>query len=216
MSIYVPPFQKQLDGTRCGGSNCSPRSHAMAAMRDRQGVNPKKTSAPWQPTGNFIRDKVTPYSCDSTNLVAKIADVLYKYYGITFRQAGVISWSDAVSLIVAGRGMTTAIRYSVLHGTRFDACPGFNGNHRIYVNQRAYFAAGAVYGGSAAGYYFRVGDPLADGRWLYSIGKYAPHGYKWWPASLLKKACGATILYVGGSALGSGSVFGNFTHDTVP
>src|SRR3990172_1803685 len=216
MSVYVPPFVPQLDGTRCAGSNCSPTAHSIAAMRHRQGSDPAG-SAPWPPTPKYIRNQVTPTSCDSVNLVPKIATVLIDKYGITLLQKGLHAFSDAVTLIRSGRGMTFAGGYGAVLGTRHAASATFKGNHRFFVNQRAWLKAGTIlvrYGNGAVvraasdGRFFRVADPLANGRKLAN-GKYAPKGYQWWTPSFLKKVAGACAVSSG--PIGAGYIYGNYT-----
>jgi hypothetical protein len=103
-----------------------------------------------------------------------------------------VPWATFQSLIISGRGAILQIRYSVIAPTRFDASPGFTGNHAVYVNERR----------SSDGAYL-VYDPLADHR---RAG--IPQGPQWWPASLVKAAAYA----VPGTA--TGCVNASFTRDT--
>lgn len=103
-----------------------------------------------------------------------------------------VPWTTFRSLIIAGRGAVLQIRYSVIAPTRFDASPGFTGNHAIYVNERR-SSDGA----------FLVYDPLADGR---RAG--IPKGPQWWPASLLQRAAYAM------PGTDPGTVNASFTRDT--
>ena len=85
------------------------------------------------------------------------------------------------------------IRYSVIAPTKYDASPGFTGNHAVYVNERR-----------ASDGAFLVYDPMADHR---RAG--IPQGPQWWPASLLQRAAYA----MPGTA--AGCVNASFTRDTV-
>lgn len=162
----------------------------MAAHRSRKGVDPQ-TSGPWPPMPQPIRARISGTSCRGTTLNESDA-ATQALYRVDLLVRYAIPWSSFHSLIVSGRGASVSIKYSVIAPTKFDASPGFYGNHAVYVNERR----------SSDGAYL-VYDPLADGR---RTG--IPKGPQWWPASLLKKACGA---YPG---CGFGYVTAGYTRDT--
>lgn len=187
---YRPTFRKQGDGTRCQWSNCGPACQAMASQRWREGVDPKRPSG-WPPMPAEVRNRISPSSCGGTSLNDndQAANTLYATdmwvrYGVP--------WSTFQSLIISGRGAILQIRYSVINPTKYDASPGFNGNHAVYVNERR-SSDGA----------FLVSDPLADHR-RSSI----PQGPQWWPATLVRNAAYA----IPGTA--TGCVNASFTRDT--
>jgi len=187
---YRPTFRKQGDGSRCQWVNCGPASQAMAAQRHRKGVDPRNSHG-WPPMPPEIRNRISPYGCSNTNLSQLDAAALH-LYGVDMLVRYGISWSSFQSLIISGRGAIVQISYRVIAPTKFDASPGFYGNHGVYVNERR----------ASDGAYL-VYDPLADGR---RAG--IPKGPQWWPASLLKAAAYA----MPGTA--SGTVNASFTRDT--
>jgi hypothetical protein len=186
---YRPPFIKQGDGSRCQWQNCGCAAHAMAAMRSRLGRNPNNEHG-WPPTPSEIRNRIGG-GCDGTNLQENAAAVAHLYGVIMLVRYGV-PWNTFRSLIISGRGAVVQIRYSVIAPTRFDASPGFTGNHAVYVNERR----------SSDGAYY-VYDPLADHR-RSSI----PQGPQWWPATLLQRAAYAM------PGTSTGCVNASFTRDT--
>lgn len=186
---YRPTFRKQGDGSRCAWTNCGCASHAMAADRDRRGVDPG-TAYGWLPSPVEIRNKIAVF-CPGTTLEQNKAALL-PLYKVTMDPRYKVPWDTFRSLIVSGRGAVVCISYSVISGTSVDGSPGFTGNHAIYVNERR----------DSDGAYF-VYDPLADGR---RTG--IPKGPQWWSGSLLKRAAGA----FSGSAYGY--VTASYTRDT--
>jgi len=162
----------------------------MAADRHRKGVDPRTTHG-WLPTPVEIRNYMTPHSCGGSSLQENDAAVTHMYLVNMDVRYGV-PWNTFRSLIISGRGAVVQIRYSVIAPTKYDASPGFYGNHAIYVNERR----------SSDGAYL-VYDPMADGR---RAG--IPKGPQWWPATLLQKAAYA----MPGTA--SGSINASFTRDT--
>jgi hypothetical protein len=187
---YRPTFRKQGDGSRCQWQNCGPASQAMAAQRHRKGIDPKNVHG-WPPMPAEIRNQVSPHSCGATNMNELDVAAMH-LYGVDMLVRYGIPWASFQSLIISGRGAIVQISYSVIHGTKYDACPTFRGNHGIYVNERR-----------ASDGAFLVYDPLADGR---RAG--IPKGPQWWPASLLKAAAYA----MPGTA--AGLVNASFTRDT--
>jgi hypothetical protein len=161
----------------------------MAAMRHRLGVDPRNHHH-WPPTPSEIRNQIGG-GCDGTDLFENELALKHLYEVDMLVRYG-IPWDSFRSLIISGRGAVVQIKYSVIAPTRFDASPGFYGNHAIYVNERR-SSDGA----------FLVGDPLADGR---RAG--IPEGYKWWPATLLRAAAYA----MPGTSIGT--VNASFTRDT--
>ena len=168
--VYRPPFRKQGDGSRCQWSNCNPASSAMAAHRHRKGVDPG-TAGPWPPMPQPIRNRISPKSCGGTTF--EQADTATKaLYSADLSVRYDVPWATFQSFITAGRGAVVFIKYSLVPA-KFDASPGFDGCHAIYVNERRGDGAFLVY------------DPLADGR-----RKGIPKGAQWWPATVLKSAAG--------------------------
>jgi len=186
---YRPPMIKQGDGSRCQWGNCGCAAYAMAAMRSRRGVNPNNIHG-WPPTPAEIRNRIGG-GCDGTNLHENAAAVAH-LYGVSMLVRYGVPWNTFRSLIISGRGAVVQIRYSIIAPTRYDASPGFTGNHAVYVNERR----------SSDGAYY-VYDPLADHR-RASI----PQGPQWWPATLLQRAA----YTIPGTSLGC--VNASFTKDT--
>lgn len=186
--VYRPTFRKQGDGSRCQWSNCGPASHAMAADRHRRGVDPR-TPHGWLPTPAEIRNYIGP--CGGTSLQDNDAAVTHMYL-VNMDVRYDVPWTTFRSFIIAGRGAVVQIDYGVIAPTKYDASPGFTGNHAVYVNERR----------SSDGAYL-VYDPLADGR-----RKGIPKGPQWWPATLLQKAAYAM------PGTNAGTINASFTKDT--
>lgn len=163
----------------------------MASQRAREGKDPG-TKYSWPPTPRAVRARIQAVyggGCRPSNFPQNeraCADL----YAVDLQPRYNIPWSTFRSMIIAGRGAVAAIQYSAIHGTRFDACPSFQGGHSVFVNERR----------SSGGYL--VYDPLADGRKGYTT---APD---WWPGTLLQKAMYA---YPGTNP---GCVHAIFTKDT--
>jgi len=136
---------------------------------------------------------MTPHSCAGTSLNQNDAAVTH-LYGVDMLIRYNIPWASFTSLISSGRGAVVPILYRVIAPTRYDASPGFTGNHAIFVNERR-----------ASDGAFLVYDPLADGR---RAG--IPQGPQWWPSSLLKAAAYA---YPGTN---TSCVHASLTRDTEP
>ena len=185
--VYRPPFRKQGDGSRCQWQNCGPASQAMASHRHRKGVDPR-TSGPWPPMPQAIRNRISPSGCGGTNLNQNDSASISLYLSDMWVRYD-LPWDTFRSLIISGRGAHVAIRYSMVPA-KFDGSPGFNGGHSVYVNERR-SSDGA----------FLVYDPLADGR-----RSGIPTAPDWWPASVLKAAAG--------SWTGTGKIDASFTRDT--
>jgi len=188
--VYRPTFRKQGDGSRCQWVNCGPASHAMAAQRHRRGVDPR-TPHSWPPMPPEIRNYISPHSCGGTSLQDNDAATTHMYATNMDVRYGV-PWTTFRSLIISGRGAVVQISYSVIAPTKYDASPGFYGNHGIYVNERR----------ASDGAYL-VYDPMADGR---RAG--IPKGPQWWPASLLQRAAEAM------PGTRAGCINASFTKDT--
>ena len=189
---FRPPHIKQGDGSRCQWTNCNPASHAMAAIRHRKGVDPRNEHG-WPPTPSEIRNRIGA-ACGGTDLNENDL-ALQHLYDVNLAVRYNVPFSTFRSLIVSGRGAVVSIQYSVIHGTRFDASPGFYGprsGHGVYVNERR----------ASDGAYL-VYDPLADHR-----RNGIPQGPQWWPASLLRRAC---ETYPGTNP---GCIHASFTRDT--
>jgi hypothetical protein len=159
----------------------------MAANRARRGIDPANVHG-WPPTPSEIRHYISPTHCGGTTQEQNKAAVAH-LYGVTMTLRYQVPWATFRSLIISGRGAVVPIRYSVIAPTRFDASPGFVGNHGIYVNERR----------ASDGAYL-VGDPLADGR---RAG--IPKGFQWWPGALLQAAA---MAY---PSTNTGCVHGDFT-----
>jgi hypothetical protein len=165
---YSPTFQKQADGSRCQWSNCGPTAFATAVDRDWFGV--RKGSPP------AIRNKIGLF-CPGTNSTQNDAAVK-ALYGTVMEPRFDVPWSVMLDALYAGRGVAVVIRYSVMHGTAFDACRTFDGLHWVYVNAIRRSTTGILQ--------VQVYDPLADHRYSW-----IPQGPQWWPLSLLQKAAQA-------------------------
>ena len=190
--VYRPAFRKQGDGSRCQWSNCGPASQAMASQRYRKGVDPKNVHG-WPPMPSEIRNQISPHSCGGTSMNENDSAAIH-LYGTDMAVRYGVPWATFRSLIISGRGAIVQIRYSVIAPTRYDASPGFTGNHAVFVNERR----------ASDGAYL-VYDPLADHR-RASI----PQGPQWWPGSLLQRAAYA----IPGTA--TGCINASFTADTEP
>ena len=194
MARYRPTFRKQLDGTTCGGSQCNAATHAMEADAHQRGVNPRKTSAPWKPAPSRlyqrIKEVLTLSGCPATNNEMN-ETVLARDYGIALAARFNVPFEDHVTLVKAGRVAEVTILYKALRGTRYDSAPTFGGRHAVAHAETRSLSAGRVFGRSAAGTYHLIGDPMADGRWLYSIGRHALNGWQWWPDRMLRSATAA-------------------------
>ena len=186
---FKPPYQTQIDGSRCQWTNCGCTTHSMAAMRHRKGVDPRNSHG-WPPTPSEIRNYISPHSCGGTSLNDNEAALIH-LYGVDLALKYNVPWDSFRSLIISGRGASVSVRYSVIHGTRFDCSPNFYGNHGLYINERR----------SSDGAYL-VGDPLANGR------RGLPKGWQWYPGTLLRRAAEA---YPGTL---SGHIHASFTRDT--
>lgn len=164
----------------------------MASQRAREGRDPN-TQYAWPPTPRAVRARIQSLygtGCGSTNFPQNeraCADL----YRVDLQPRYNIPWATFRSMIISGRGAVAAIQYSVVHGTRFDACPSFQGGHAVYVNERR-----------DSDSHYLVYDPLADGRKGYTT---APD---WWPGSFLQKAM---FAYPGTN---TGCVHAVFTIDT--
>lgn len=190
---YRPTFRKQLDGSKCEGTNCGCASAAMAAQRHQEGHDPVNHHG-WPPRAPEVRNRIIAVyggGCTGTSLPEQDGAVTHLYEAnLSVRYN--VPWSSFKSLIISGRGAIVCMRYSVISPTKYDACPGFTGNHAIFVNERR----------SSDGR-FLVYDPLADHR---RAG--IPQGPQWWPADLLRRSMEA---YPGTDA---GCVHAAFTRDT--
>jgi hypothetical protein len=161
----------------------------MAADRHRRGRDPGNHHG-WLPKPAEIRAFIGG-SCGGTTLEQNDRAATHMYATDMLVRYDV-PWTTFRSLIIAGRGAVLQIDYGVIAPTRFDASPGFTGNHAIYVNERR-SSDGA----------FLVYDPLADGR-----RSGIPKGPQWWPASLLQRAA-CTM-----PGTNPGTVNASFTRDT--
>jgi hypothetical protein len=164
----------------------------MASQRAREGKDPGNQYA-WPPTPRAIRARIQAIyntGCRASTF-AQNERVCAVMYAVDLQPRYNIPWATFRSMIIAGRGAVAAIQYSVIHGTRFDACPTFLGGHSVYVNERR----------SSDGKYL-VFDPLADGRRGYTT---APD---WWSGTLLRDAMYAF------PGTNSGCVHASFTRDT--
>lgn len=179
---YRPPYATQLDGSRCASANCTPTSHGRAVARDWLGVK--------NGVASVIRNQVNLFCPGLTN--GQCDRAIGALYGTAMDTKYGISFDTWVNGIVAGRGSCLIIKYSVVHGTPYDANPYFSGNHDIYVNELRWNAA-------LSREEVLVYDPLANGRF-----RGCPNGSQWWPLSLVKKGVDAL-----------GVVDCSFTRDTV-
>jgi hypothetical protein len=195
--VYRPPFIKQLDGSTYGGYNCTLASMCMAVVRHYRGVNPPGTAL-WYPRPSDMRYKSGDRSGGTT--LAQASALASKYYGASMSVRYSYAWSEFIKRIVEGRGAILQGSYSVLAPTAYDACPGFTGNHAVYVNERRYNSADHRYE-------LLVYDPLADGR-RAGIWK----GPRWIPESLMKTFAGK--LWLGSRTVGYGYCYTMYTRDT--
>jgi hypothetical protein len=181
-------FRPQQDGSTYQNVNCDPTSHGMACERACEGVNPRKTTAPWLPA----RGKLP-------SMASAIRKRIIALFGVTggthhyHNQAAVKSlygveteviygcpWQDFVNGVRSGRGAVVSIVYKLLHGTPYDACPGFDGRHAVWVNE-------IRWNSTRGRWEALVYDPLADGS-----PDWVPQGPQWWALTRLKKAMIAT------------------------
>ena len=121
-----------------------------------------------------------------------------------------LPFADHLTLARSGRQGTFGGAYKPLHGTRWDSCSTYDDNHAFAFGSVHSMPFGAVYPGSPAGTYQWVADPLANGRWLYLLKRYALHGWQLWPASLVQKVA-AAHKWADGSTTGVGFIDADYT-----
>jgi hypothetical protein len=172
---YSPTMHvKQLDGSRCASANCVAAAHSMAVLYATNGA---KLLTPTR-----IRDAYADF-CPGIPFT-EARDAVRSLGGPLMTVRWPVTWEVFTDVLAANHACDVSIVYSVLHGTAFDACRTFDGHHSVCVYPKKRPAAGG-------GFEFLVGDPLADGR--PRVGGFQPKGPQWWPASLLKKATGASV-----------------------
>lgn len=167
MSTTTPLFIRQKDGSRCQWSNCGLAVTSMAILRHYESLDPRYyPDAPWPPTPEYLRNKLTPDTCRGTNLNPDNFTLARDYYGMQLEYRYDLPFEDFKTVIRSGKGAGVHISYQAMHGTVFDTSPLFNGNHAVFVNEYR-----------ESDDKFKVGDPLAT--W-----------WAWWPASLLRDGAG--------------------------
>lgn len=180
---YLPDFEKQLDGTPLGGSNCTCASGAMAADYHTLGrVKPSSSSVrTWTgDTSGGTNLAQVDYALRSR--VNVDLDVRYRY-----------PWADFIRRITAGEGAILQGWYAPIRATRFRGSETFGGNHAIFVPPG-----------------FGAMDPLADGR---RAGIYEYHGEPYPLALLREFAGKLNVGSSTYAALGLGLVYAAFTRD---
>lgn len=183
---YLPPFQKQLDGTALGGSNCTCASAAMAAADDTCGVK--------HPTSSQVRGWTADTS-GGTNL-AQVDQALRTFAGVDLDVRYRLPWFEFIRRVNGGAGAILQGWYKPIRDSRFRGSESFAGNHAIYVNP------GLV-----------AMDPLADGR-RAGIYKYVGEAYP--ERLLRDFAGGLNIGGSTYRALGDGLCYAAFTRDNEP
>lgn len=198
MTVYRPPFIKQLDGSLFGGRNCTMASASMAAIRHTRGVNPPGT-ATWYPTPAYLRGRTGDSSGGTT--LAQADAVLLKLYNINLDVEYLLPWASFRNRIVSGEGAILQGGYAPIRATKYTGSETFTGNHAVYVNE-------ARYNESANRWEYLWYDPLCDGR-REGIAK----GPQWLPESLVRKFSDSLIIS-GTTKIKAGYVYAAFTKDT--
>lgn len=159
-------FVKQLDGSAYQGANCMAAGDAMLVARATQNTK--------RPTGATIR-RLTGDTYGGLNM-SQVQDVDARYYGFTPRRFQPMAWTDVLAL-GQDRPFGICVGYGPIEDTSHDASRHrFRDNHFMFVPRR-----------TSTG--FKVGDPLADGRYAG-----CPNGYQVYSFSLLRRAAGALDL----------------------
>lgn len=184
-------LQKQGDGSRKQWTNCAAASAAMAALRARKNVKPT-TSFPWLTTSLPTMSSAIRQWCDNHYNTTVIRGLYQKWvnpavkamYGVSMGYAYAVGWSTFTALILAHRGATVTVQYSVILGTKYACFASFTGRHRWYINERRYNS-------TLGRYEYLVYDPGADGR-----HSWVPKGPQWVPATLVRKAMEAAGIEI--------------------
>lgn len=198
MSVYRPPFIKQLDGSRYAGLNCTMASAAMAAVRHTRGANPAGT-APWYPTPSYLRGRTGDSSGGTT--LAQADSVLIRLYNINLDIEYNLGWEDFLQRVLHGEGAILQGGYSAIRGTKYSGSETFGGNHAVYINE-------AKWNETFNRWDFLWYDPLCDGR---RAG--IPKGPQWVPGWLVKKFASA-LMVTANSRIGANQTYCAFTRDT--
>lgn len=198
MSVYRPPFIKQLDGSLYAGLNCTMASAAMAAVRHRKGSDPAGT-APWYPTSSYLRGRTGDTSGGTT--LAQADSVLIRLYNINLDVEYNLGWGDFLQRVLNGQGVILQGGYRPIRDTKYSGSDTFAGNHAVYINE-------AKWNETYNRWDFLWYDPLCDGRRV-GLAK----GPQWVPGWLVKKFASALITS-GTNLIGANQVYCAFTRDT--
>ena len=181
---YQPVFQKQLDGTRFAGENCTCASAGMACDDDTCGIRKPSSSQVRFWTGdtsggtNLAQVDAALRANTPTDL-----DVRYRY-----------PWADFVRRVNAGASAILQGGYAPIRDSRFRGSETFGGNHAIFVTPRLVAM-----------------DPLADGR---RPGLYKYHGESYPESLLRLFAARLNVSGLDSYIpLGDGLVYAAFTRD---
>ena len=197
-----PEQVDQLDGSRYGGLNCTCAAGAMAIARAT--LNAKR------PTGAAVR-KATGDTSGGTNL-RQVAAAAKSGWDVDLDVELGVTFSMLEQRLHAGQGAILQGWEAITMGTQWQASETFGGNHAWYVNDGRDWRQRED-GLWIAGY-FRVFDPLADGR-RPAIAK-SPF---WIPRDVVMRWAGRLDVsdpdepYV---PLGLGRIYAAFTRDTEP
>lgn len=157
-------FRKQLDGSAWEGLNCNCavcRSQIQFATGGKADPSVHEVRLrTLNKDGTFDRTGGTRLD-QMAAVAATYGVILEVHYGVEFARAW--DWLHDETL-----ALNFSILYEPLHGTRHDACPGFDGNHAV------------------GGHDGSIGDPLADAR---RAG--IPLGMAVWEKALLREVTGA-------------------------
>ena len=151
--FYDPVPVIQLDGSQCGGSNCT---CAVAATQLDRVTGGKQTT-----TGAAVR-RVSGVPCPAGHTLTQIAYAMHQGWGIQLNIQRDLAFADAVDRVAAGQCAIVDGGYTVFHTYKL-AGAAFYGNHAIlWLEVKVVLDAHGHLDLDASQAY--IWDPLWDGR----------------------------------------------------